>query len=124
LKKDFFVGIICVVILIAAYSFLFSGSRINIANVKSMTINDTSYNINKDKRLIKDIVSMYNEAVLFTDNVGTTPSHTIIIELNSGRKIIIDGTTQGFHYVAEETKEYMISSSKLSNYLRDLLKNE
>lgn len=122
--KKIFISIICVLILIGVYHIFFSHTKINVSDVESITINDASYKMDNDISQITEIVSMYNEAPLFRKNVGTTPSHKIIIELKNGKEIEIDGTTQGFHYVTEGRKSYRISSPKLSNYLTNLIQKQ
>jgi hypothetical protein len=113
--------VICILALIGVYYIFFSHTKINLSDVKSMTINNTKYDmdIKKDRIAIMEIVSMYNEAQRYIKNADTTASHTIILKLKDGKEIKIDGTTQGFHYINTGIKSYKISSHGLSIYLRN-----
>ncbi|MBL4936965.1 hypothetical protein JK636_14520 [Clostridium sp. YIM B02515] len=127
MRKRIFVLLLCI-ISVGFYIISIKGSpttshnKIDISNVRSLTLNNKKYTMDENTHLISELVSMYNEAPLFKKDVGTTASHEIVIELDNGKKIDIWGTTQGFHYVTEGEKSYKISSDRLSKYLRELIK--
>lgn len=120
MKKVIFVLALCVIASVGIYSIFLSHTKIKLNDVNSISINDKMYKSDSDNNIVTDIVSMFNAAKIFRKNVGTTPSHEIMITLKNGNKIDIHGTTQGFHYVSEGSKSYRISSRELSNYLRNL----
>ena len=45
------------------------------------------------------------------------------MDLITGEKINIEGTTQGFHYIIKGEKSYKISSAELTYYLRDVMED-
>lgn len=123
MKNKIVISIICIVVVLGGYYFLFGNfkAKIRAIDVKSITISNViKYENGKDNSEIEEIVSMYNRALIINTDNGTTPSHGIVIELKNGKKVKIDGTTQGFHYVKRGIRTFIISSHELSEYLRNL----
>jgi len=67
---------------------------------------------------------IYNRAKVFEKTADTTPAYVIVIKLKNGKKIDVEGTTQGFHYVNDGEKSYKISSPELTYYLKDVTKQK
>jgi hypothetical protein len=129
MRKRVFLSAIVIVIFIPLYYLVLNTSNetilhtdINVADVESITINDRTYNNKNDSEIITKIISFYNSARIYKRDDGTTPSHLIEIRIKNGQKINVAGTTQGFHYVSYAEKSYKISSTALSQYLRDCLR--
>ena len=127
MKKRVFSALIGIGILLVGYYFVSKNvsvhPRINVSEVQSITINnkilETEFNNSVEK-----FVKIYNSAKPFKKNHDTTPAYTIEIELKSGNRINILGTSQGFHYVSDGENSYKISSTEMTYYLSDLMKQE
>lgn len=125
MKKRVFSALIGIGILLVGYYFVSKNvsvhPSINVSEVQSITINnkilETEFNNSVEK-----FVKIYNSAKPFKKNHDTTPAYTIEIELKSGNRINILGTSQGFHYVSDGENSYKISSTEMTYYLSDIMK--
>ena len=126
MKKKNLTAAAVVFIFFAGYyviSNIFSGhSRINVSEVQSITINSLSFEADNNLEEISEFIRIYNSAKVLRKDYDTTPSYLIEIKLKNGKRIGIQGTTQGFHYVNDGEKSYKISSAGMTNYLRNITK--
>ena len=79
---------------------------------KSIYTNDNNQNE------IKNLISAYNEAKLYDNNVGTTHDYRIEIRLANGEKIAVLGGSQGFQTVIRGGKQFNIKGEKLWSYFK------
>ena len=126
MKKKNLIAAAVVFIFFAGYyiiSNIFSGhSRINVSEVQSITINTIVFEPDSNQEEISEFIRIYNSAKVLRKDYDTTPSYLIEIKLKNGKRIGIQGTTQGFHYVNDGEKSYKISSAGMTNYLRNITK--
>lgn len=102
-------------------SYFFSEhTKINDSEVQSITINSIAFEAESDPKEIAEFMQIYNKAKASNKNGDTTPAYAIVIKLKNGKKIDIQGTTQGFHYVIDGEKSYKISSPEMTYYLKDV----
>ena len=128
MKKRVFGAFIGIIILIFVY-YIFSinvsvHSRINLSEVQSITINNKIFETEFNNNSIEKFINIYNSAKPFKKNHDTTPAYIVEIKLKSGNRINILGTSQGFHYVNDGENSYKISSTEMTYYLSDLMKQE
>ncbi|NLG87768.1 MAG: hypothetical protein GX494_00905 [Clostridiaceae bacterium] len=126
MKKKNLTAAAVVFIFFAGYYVIsnnFSGhSRVNVSEVQSITINSLFFEADNNPEEISDFIRIYNSAKILRKDYDTTPSYLIEIKLKNGKRIGIQGTTQGFHYVNDGEKSYKISSAGMTNYLRNITK--
>ena len=128
MRKRVFSALISIGILLVGYYFVSKNvsvhPRINVSEVQSITINNKIFETEFNNQSIEKFINIYNSAKSFKKNHDTTPEYIIEIKLKSGNKINILGTSQGFHYVSDGENSYKISSTEMTYYLSDLMKQE
>jgi len=119
------VAVSIVIFLIGYYivSDVFSEhSGINVGDVRSITINEVVFEADENPKEIAEFMKIYNSAKVLKKAYDTTPSYIIEIKLKNGKKIDMQGTTQGFHYVNDDEKVYKITSAEMTCHLKNIMK--
>lgn len=112
---------LCILYFIAS-SVLKVDNRIAPDDVQALSINSITYKAEADYKEIAEFMKLFNDAKELKKSVDTTPAYLIEIKLKNGKKIDIQGTSQGFHYVDDGEKQYKISSIEMSYYLESVIK--
>lgn len=115
-----FIGL-CILYYIASSVFRVH-NRIAPDEVQALSINAITFVAETDHEEIAAFVKLFNDAKVLKKSVDTTPAYLIEIKLKNGKKIDIQGTSQGFHYVDDGEKQYKISSIEMSYYLESVIK--
>jgi len=126
MKKVFLIAAVCIIIFFVGHYIVSNNlndhARINTSGVQSITINTITFEAESNPKEIAEFMQIYNKAKV-SNNIGdTTPAFLVEINLKNGKKINIQGTTQGFHYVDDGERTYRISSSDMTYYLKDVVK--
>jgi len=123
MKKAFLIVTLSIIIFLVGHyivSNIFNEhTRINASEVQFITINEIIFEAENNTNEIAEFMQIYNKAKASNKIGDTTPAYSIEIKLKNGKKINIEGTTQGFHYVNDGKKSYKILSSEMTYYLKD-----
>lgn len=112
---------LCILYFIAS-SVLKVDNRIVPDDVQALSINSITYKAEADYKEIAEFMKLFNDAKELKKSVDTTPAYLVEIRLKNEKKIVIQGTSQGFHYVDDGERQYKISSIEMSYYLENVIK--
>jgi len=112
---------LCILYFIAS-SVLKVDNRIAPDDVQALSINSITYKAEADYKEIAEFMKLFNDAKELKKSVDTTPAYLVEIRLKNEKKIVIQGTSQGFHYVDDGERQYKISSIEMSYYLENVIK--
>jgi len=128
MKKVVFGAVISIIIFFVGHYIVADifnkHTRINAGDVQSITINAITFEAESNPKEIAEFLQIYNKAKVSNKIGDTTPAYGIEIKLKNGKKVDIQGTTQGFHYVNDGEKSYIISSAEMTYYLKDIVKQK
>lgn len=120
MKKGIIIFTAIIIVVISFFIGKSSHDKIKVSEVKLITVDKKEYTKENDVEQVNRIVTMYNEAKKYRNDVGTTPSHNISILLNNGQIIEVTGNTQSYQTVIKNGKQYNISGNKLWEYFKSL----